>query len=68
MTIDWIQRKTTRGHRGIQWTLFGQLEDLHVADDIAEISSTRQHLQEKTTVLNRYAEDTGLKINISNDS
>ena len=65
MTIDWIQRKRTHVHRGIQWTLFGQLEDLDFADDIAEISSTRQHLQEKTTILNRYAEETGLKINIT---
>ena len=65
MTIDWIQRKTTREHRGIQWTLFGQIEDLDFADDIAEISSNRQHLQEKTTILNRYAEETGLKINIT---
>ena len=35
MTIDWIQRKITREHREIQWTLFGQLEDLDFADDIA---------------------------------
>ena len=41
---------------------------LDFADDIAEISSNRQHLQEKTTILNRYAEKTGLKINQSNDS
>ena len=23
MTIDWIKRKTTREHHGIQWTMFG---------------------------------------------
>ncbi|XP_078331241.1 uncharacterized protein LOC111106411 [Crassostrea virginica] len=65
MTIDWIQRKTTRGHHGIQWIMFGKLEDLDFADDIADISSTRQHLQEKTTILNRNAEETYLKINIT---
>ena len=45
--------------------MFGQLEDLDFADEIAVISSTRQHLQEKTTILNRYTEETGLKINIT---
>ena len=63
MTIDWIQRKTIRQQHGIQWTLFSQLEDLDFADDLAEISSTRQHLQEKTTSLNKIAEEIGLKIN-----
>ena len=62
---DWIQRKTTREQLRIQWTMFGQLEDLYFADDIAEIPSTRQHLLEKTTILNRYAEETGFKINIT---
>ena len=38
---------------------------LNLADDIAEFSSNSQHLQEKTTILNRYAEETGLKINIT---
>ena len=45
--------------------MFGQLEDLDFADEIAVISSTRQHLQEKTTILNQYTEETGLKINVT---
>ena len=45
--------------------MLGQLEDLDFADEIAVISSTRQHLQEKTTILNRYTEETCLKINIT---
>ena len=36
MAIDWVMRKTTADKpRGIQWTLFSQLEDLDFADDLA---------------------------------
>jgi hypothetical protein len=62
MTIDCIQRKTTGTKHGIQLMIFNQLEDMDFADDVAEIS-TRQHLQDKTTSLIDYAEQTGLKIN-----
>lgn len=33
-------------------TLFSQLEDLDVADDVALFSRTHQHMQEKTSRLN----------------
>ena len=36
VTIDWIQRKTTGEHHGIQWTMFRRLEGLDFADDIAD--------------------------------
>ena len=64
VTIDWIMRKTTSDiPRGIQWTLFSQLEDLDFADDLLALSSKREHLQEKTDRLNTYAKQTGLNIN-----
>lgn len=53
VAIDWVMRKTTADKpRSIQWTLFSQLEDLDVADDLAVLSSNYTHLQEKTDRLN----------------
>ena len=64
MAIDWVMRKTTADKpRGIQWTLFSHLEDLDFADDLAVLSSSYTHLQEKTERLNQYAKQTGLNIN-----
>ncbi|KAL9953192.1 hypothetical protein ACROYT_G040569 [Oculina patagonica] len=66
LTIDWIMRTTTADRpRGIQWTLFSQLEDLEFADDLAALSTNRHHLQEKTDRLNRFAKQAGLQINTS---
>ena len=56
VVIDWVMRKTTSDKpRGIQWTLFSQLEDLDFADDLAFLSVKLDHLQEKTDRLERYA-------------
>ena len=41
-----------------------ELEDLDFADDIALLSSTRQHIQTKTDKLAREAERVGLKVNV----
>ena len=62
--IDWSMRQTTADkHRGIQWTLFSQLEDLDFADDLAILSTNPGHLQQKTDRLSKYAKQTGLTIN-----
>ena len=38
VVIDWMQRQVASDkRRGIQWTMFSHLEDLHFADDLAEI-------------------------------
>lgn len=64
ITIDWVMRQTTADRpRGIQWTPFSFMEDLDFADDLAIMSSTHSHLQEKTNRLHRYAKQTGLYIN-----
>ena len=64
--IDWVMRKSTSDKaRGIQWTLFSQLEDLDFVDDLAFLSVKLDHLQEKTGRLERYAKQTGLTINTS---
>ena len=48
VVIDWVMHKTTSDYPlGIQWTLFSCLEDLDFADDLAVISATHSHLQEK---------------------
>ncbi|XP_030638825.1 uncharacterized protein LOC115819438 [Chanos chanos] len=63
--IDWTMQKTTSDKpRGIQWTLFTQLEDLDSADDLAILSTNHTHLQEKTDRTNRCARQLGLNINI----
>jgi hypothetical protein len=36
VVINWVMPKTTSDKpRGVQWTLFSQLEDLDFADDLA---------------------------------
>ena len=63
MTIDWLMRHTIEDQsRGIRLTLFSTLEDLDFAYDLALVSHTRQHMQEKTTRLSTYAQQVGLKI------
>ena len=63
MTIDWLKRRTTEDQsRGIRLTLFSTLEDLDFADDLALVSHTHQHMQEKTTRLSTYAQQVGLQI------
>ena len=57
-----MRKTTSEKPRGIQWTLFSQLEDLDFADDLAFLSVKLDHLQEKT---DRYAKQTGLTINTS---
>ena len=63
LAIDWVMRQTTADQaRGIRWTLFSHLEDLDFADDLALLSHTHQHMQEKTSRLETYAHQVGLKI------
>ena len=64
LVVDWIMRRTTEnGNTGIRWKFMSKLEDLDFADDIALLSSTQQHAQVKATMLNKYAAQTGLRIN-----
>ena len=66
LVIDWIMRQVTEDKsRGIRWKITTKLEDLDFADDIALISSTFQHMQEKTDRIHEIAKRTGLKINQS---
>ena len=65
ITIDWVMRQTTQDkNRGIQWNLFTNLDVLDFADDLALLSHTHSHIQEKTNRLHiKYAKQVGLKIN-----
>ena len=64
ITIDWVMRQTTQDkNRGIRWILFTNLEDLDFADDLALISHTHSHIQEKTNRPHIYAKQVSLKIN-----
>ncbi|XP_073670675.1 uncharacterized protein [Paramisgurnus dabryanus] len=65
IAIDWVMRRTTEKQTsGLRWTLSYTLEDLDFADDLALISHTHQHIQEKTYRINTYAEQIGLRINL----
>ena len=64
ITIDLVMRQTTEDkNRGISWNLFTNLDDLDFADDLAILSRTHSHIQEKTIRLHIYAEQVDLKIN-----
>jgi hypothetical protein len=41
-TILYDNRNTTSVKNGIQWTIFNQLEDLDIADNLAEVSITQR--------------------------
>ena len=56
-------RSTEDQPRGIRWTLFTTLEDLDFADDLALVSHTL-HIQEKTSCVNRFAQQIGLNISL----
>ena len=63
LAIDWVMRKTTEDSpRGIRWSLFSTLDDLDFADDLALLSHTHQHMQEKTTRLQTHGQQIGLRI------
>ena len=63
LTIDWVMWQTTSGQPlGIRWSLCSALEDLDFADDLALVSHTDQHNQEKTTCLSIFAQQVGLMI------
>ena len=56
-------RHTTEDRpRGIRRTLFDTLEDLDFADDLALLSYTEQHMQEKTCCLSKFGQRVGLQI------
>ena len=57
-------RQTTHNtQHGIQWTFFSQLEDLDYEDDVAQLSTTANHLQKKAQLLTDNAMKIGLQIN-----
>ena len=63
LTIDWVMRQATSDRvRGIRWTLLSTLEDLDFADDVALLSHTHHHMQDKTTRLSMSAQQVGLKV------
>jgi hypothetical protein len=64
LVIDWIMRTVLADtSTGIRWKMMSKLEDLDFADDIALLSSTHEHMQQKTTKLYNTAKQIGLIIN-----
>ena len=65
IAIDWTMKRSTEHHRtGIHWNLFSQLEDLDFADDLALLSETHKHMEQKTKMLQEKSSQLGLKINV----
>ena len=63
--MDLIMRRTvSEGQNGIRWKLTSKLDDVDFADDVALLSSTRQHIQDKTTRMDEAANRVGLRINL----
>ena len=63
LAIDWIMRTSTEGRRnGIQWSLWGQLDDLDFADDLALLSHAQQQMQDKTDTVSYNSTRIGLYI------
>ena len=47
LVIDWIMRTSTEGRRsGIQWSLWGHLDEVDFADDLALLSHAQQHMHQ----------------------
>jgi hypothetical protein len=62
IVIDWVMRTIlTEGNTGLRWTLCTTLEDTDYADDLALLSHTEDHMQEKTRKLEDNARMVGLK-------
>ena len=63
ITIDWVMKKSTSDKsRGIQWDLLTHLEDLDFADDLAILSTNFNNMQEKSSLFNKYSNQTGLHV------
>ena len=63
--MDWIMKRSVgQGENGIRWKFNSKLDDLDFADDIVLLSSTRQHMQSKTTKVDLEAKRVGLKISM----
>ena len=61
LIIDWVMNTTTEdAARGIRWNISSTLEDLDFADDLALLSHTHHHLQEKTNRLSNFANQVGI--------
>ena len=64
LVMNWVMRRTTEDQqKGIRWTLFDTLEDLDFTDDLALLSHTHQHMQEKTRRLSKFGQQVGLRTN-----
>jgi len=65
LVVDWVMRHSLQqGNTGIRWKFITKLEDVDFADDIALLSSTKQHIQTKIDKLTHEAERVGLKANV----
>ena len=52
LVMDWVMRRTTDGNlTGMKWKFTSKLEDLDFVDDVALMSSTRQHMQSRSKKL-----------------
>ena len=64
IAMNWIVRRTVgKGENRIRWNFTSKLDDLDFADDVALLSSNKQHIHNKNTKMNEEARRVGLRIN-----
>ena len=62
--MDWVMRRTVgNGDNGIRWRFTSELDDLDFGDEVALLSSSKRHIQNKTNRMNKEARRVGPKIN-----
>ena len=57
-----MKKSTSDKSRGMHRDLLTHLEDLDYADDLAILSTNFNNMQEKSSLLNKYSNQTGLHI------
>lgn len=58
-----MQQTVLEERTGIRWNFTNMLEDLDFTDNTALVSSTMNHLQSKTTKLEKNSAKVGMKLN-----
>ena len=53
IAMDWVMRRTVgKGENRIRWNFTSKIYDLDFADDVALLSSNKQHIHNKNTKMN----------------
>ena len=65
LVINFVMTQNTQDSTGLRWKFTSKLEDLDFADDVALLSSSKEHIQTKTNRVTEEGERIGLKVNVN---